>query len=435
MKIYPLSIVKSLFSSKNETFQDLGIRINPVLEGICVTKDILQEKTATGEKSLISLEFNWLPNPVVEAYNNAKTDAEKKKILVEKVYGNCMLNCKGCYVKKDSLFQDHSLLYPEQVITLIEEAVRNLGTKALKYLGPSEFFRDKDAFDYLDRFKKLDVVLNIFAKDPMFGDDEEVRKLFGHIGLQTSDNFVKRLAEEYPNLRILYNFRSFDEEITNDLVRNGYTGKENYSGNYKAVQTRSIQLLYKYFVEKEIIKGKEPRLVILNTPITEETIGEALEIFQYFIDRGMLVCSTSTMQSGCGIELKTSPDFIKKLISFYAKAMAYSVKRGLLPRGYFEKHCPSPYAGIGHCIQLCNGLLIRETGQLMRCPGADHAEWQDLVTSEELKKEGIVNAWRKTRNFREKTRVNILCLAKPEIFTRQFNQRVMKAYRRRKLSF
>lgn len=427
MKIYPLPNVKPVFSSKNQTFQDLGIRINPVLEGTR-TEDILQEKTATGEKSLISLEFNWLPNPVVKAYNNAKTEAEKKKILVERVYSNCILNCKGCYVKKDSLFQDRSLLYPEQVLTLIEEAVRNLGTRVLKYLGPSEFFRDKDVFDYLDRLKKLDVVLNIFAKDPMFGDDNEVAKLFSHLGLYTSEELVKSLAEKYPNLRILYNFRSFDKEITNDLVRDGYPTKKNYPGNYKAVQTRSVQLLYKYFVQNEIRNRKEPRLVILNTPITEETTGEAFEIFQYFIDRGMLVCSTSTMQSGCGIELKTSPDFVKKLISFYAKAMAYSTKRGLLPRGYFEKYGPSPYAGIGHCIQLCNGLLIRETGQLMRCPGADHTEWQDLVTPEELIKEGIVNTWRKTRNFQENSKINIRCLAKPEIFTTEFNRQVMETY-------
>lgn len=428
MKTYPLPNVKPVFSSKNQTFQDLGIRINPVLEGTCITENILQEKTTTGEKNLISLEFNWLPNPVVEAYNNAETDAEKKKILVEKVYGNCMLNCKGCYVKKDSLFQDHPLLYPEQVLTLIEEAIRNLGTRVLKYLGPSEFFRDKDVFGYLDRFKKLDVVLNIFAKDPVFGDDNEVAKLFSHMDLYTSEELVKRLAKKYPNLRILYNFRSFDEDITNDLVRDGYPTKKNYPGNYKAVQTKSIQLLYKYFAEQEMRRGNEARLVILNTPITQETVEEAFEIFQYFVDRGVTVCSTSTMQSGCGIELKTSPDFIKKLISFYAEAMAYSVKRGLLSREYFEKYGPSPYAGIGHCIQLCNGLLIRETGQLMRCPGADHTEWQDLVTPEELIKEGIAKAWRKTRNFQEKTRVNIPCLAKPEIFTPRFNQQVMETY-------
>jgi len=419
MKTYPLTGVKSLFTDNNSTFASIGVKINPSLEGITATEKILQGK------ELISLEFNWLPANVVETYNSAQTNEARKEVLIDKVYGNCKLNCKGCYVKADNLFQNHNLIHPNDIMMLIEEAVEKLGTKTVKYLGPSEFFRDKDVFKYLDWFKRLGVILNIFVKDPMFGDDNEVEALFGNQGLHTSEELIKKLAS-YKNLRILFNFRSFDEEKTNDLVRGGYKGKTDYTGNYKSVQTRSLQLLYQYFAEEEINRGQAARLLIINTPITAETIDEAYEIFTYFIDRGVTVISTTSMQSGCGGGLydKLDNEFMGKFKKYYASVIKYSLKRGLISRDYFKKFGPSPYAGCSHCMQMCNGLLIRETGQLMRCPGADHEEWRDQITPEELIKNGLSWAWPRTKNYYESSKVNIGCLAKPKIFTPEFNLEV-----------
>lgn len=427
MKIYPLESVKPLFTKKNQTFADLGIKINNSLEGLTPTPELLNEKTKDGLKKLISLEFNWLPASVVEPYNSVKTEKERKKILVNKVYGNCKLNCKGCYAKQDSLYKGKRLVHPEVILDLIEEAVDWLDTKTLKYLGPTEFFRDKNIFRYLDRFEKMGIILNVFAKDPMFGDDQEVEELFGDQGLKTSEELIKKLAS-YKNLRILFHFASFDEEKTNYLIKDGYKGKKNYTGNYKKVQTRAIQLLYKYFVEKEIKKGKESRLVILNSMITPETVDEAFEIFKYFTDRGMLVCSTSSMQSGCGrfIYFNLNGNFSKNLALYYAQAIKYSIKRGIINKKDLAKYGPSPYAGIAPCMQLCSGLLIRETGQLLRCPGADHSKWQDDITPEDLIRDGLLKTWTKTRNYNQKIKVNIGCLAKPKIFTKEFNDRVME---------
>lgn len=425
MKIYPLSKVPSLFTKNSDTFKSIGVKINPCLEGITVTPKMLAEKTKSGCKKLLSLEFNWLPAEVVKAYNSAPSEKDKKEVLVGKVYGNCKLNCKGCYVKQDNLFKDQNLIHPEAILELIENAVNNLGTKTVKYLGPSEFFRDKDVFKYLDRFQKMKVILGVFVKDPMFGDDSEVEKLFGDQGLHTSEELIIKLAS-FANLKILFNFRSFDEEKTNDLVRGGYQGKEDYAGNYKAVQTRSLELLYKHFVAAEMARGKEARLVIINTPITADTIDEAYEIFTYFVDRGVTVISTTSMQSGCGGGLydKLNQEFMIKFKNYYAQVIKYSLQRGLISQKYFAKFGPSPYAGCSHCLQMCNGLLIRETGQLMRCPGADHNEWQDEVTPESLLKNGLSWAWKYTRNYRENSKVNVGCLAKPKIFTEEFISQV-----------
>lgn len=419
MKTYPLENVPSLFLNNDSSFANIGVKINPSLEGITASSKMLLGK------QLLSLEFNWLPAAVVEAYNNAKDDAEKKEVLVGKVYGNCKLNCKGCYVKQDNLFKNENLVHPDKIMELIEESVKNLGTKTVKYLGPSEFFRDKDIFKYLDWFQKIDVTLNVFVKDPMFGDDQEVENLFAHLGLHTSEELIEKLAS-YKNLRILFNFRSFDEEKTNDLVRGGYQGKTDYSGNYKKVQTQALKLLYKYFAEAEIKQGRESRLVIINTPITAETIDEAYEIFTYFVDRGLTVISTTSMQSGCGSGLydKLNQDFMDKFINYYAKVIKYSLKRGLISKKYFKEFGPSPYAGCSHCMQMCNGLLIRETGQLMRCPGADNEAWRDEITPAELIKNGLVWAWAKTKNYSEKSKVNVGCLAKPKIFTKEFISQV-----------
>lgn len=419
MKTYPLSEVTSLFTSDDSTFSSIAVKINPSLEGITATKKMLQDK------KLLSLEFNWLPASVVQDYNSAKTDEAKKDVLVGKVYGNCKLNCKGCYVKQDNLFKGNNLIHPDQIMELIEESVNKLGTKTVKYLGPSEFFRDQDIFKYLDWFKRIGVILNVFVKDPMFGDDTEVESLFGNQGLHTSEELVIKLAS-YENLRILFNFRSFDEEKTNDLVRGGYKGKTDYSGNYKEVQTRALKLLYKYFAEAEINQGKEARLVIVNTPITAETIDEAYEIFTYFVNRGVTVISTTSMQSGCGSGLydKLDQEFMDKFKNYYAQVIKYSLKRGLISRDYFKKFGPSPYAGCSHCMQMCNGLLIRETGQPMRCPGADHEAWRDEITPDELIKNGLSWAWEKTKNYSEKSKVNIGCLAKPKIFTEDFKSQV-----------
>lgn len=420
MKTYPLPEVGNLFLNNNSTFTSIGVKINSSLEGITPTKKMLQDK------KLLSLEFNWLPASVVQVYNSAKTEEAKKDVLVGKVYGNCKLNCKGCYVKQDNLFKGNALIYPDEIMKLIEESVNKLGTKTVKYLGPSEFFRDKDIFKYLDWFKRIGVILNVFVKDPMFGDDAEVENLFGNQGLHTSEELIKKLAS-YENLRILFNFRSFDEEKTNDLVRGGYKGKTDYSGNYKEVQTRALKFLYQYFAETEIKKGKESRLVILNTPITAETIDEAYEIFTYFVDRGVTVISTTSMQSGCGGSLyeKLDQEFMDKFKNYYVQVIKYSLKRGLISKEYFKKFGPSPYAGCSHCMQMCSGLLIRETGQLMRCPGADHEAWRDQVTPDELIKNGLSWAWAKTKNYSEKSKVNIGCLAKPKIFTKEFKSEVI----------
>ncbi|MCX6795552.1 MAG: radical SAM protein, partial [Candidatus Falkowbacteria bacterium] len=263
----------------------------------------------------------------------------------DRVYSNCRLNCKGCYVKQDDLFKDHNLIHPDMIMDMIEEAVTRLGTKTIKYLGPSEFFRDPDIFKYLDRFAKLDVILGVFVKDPMFGDDNEVEELFGRIGIHSSEQLIKKLAT-YRNLRILFNFRSFDDEKTNDLVRGGYVGKADYQGNYKLVQTRALQLLYQYFTKAEIEKGRESRLIIINTPIISETIAEAFEIYTYFFDRGIPVLSTTSMQSGCGGKLYGDLDknFLNDFQRYYAKAIAYSLKRGIISHEYLQKLGPSPYA-------------------------------------------------------------------------------------------
>lgn len=423
MKMYPLENVKKVVDINGK----LTVKINPSLEGLTATAEMLNAKTATGMKKLLSLEFCWLPAEVVEAYNNAKTEAEKKEVLVKKVYGNCKLNCKGCYAKQDNLFNGHDLIHPETILDLIEEAVKNLGTETVKYLGPSEFFRDKEVFKYLDHFEKMGIILGVFVKDPMFGDDSQVKELFGDQGIHTAKQLVEKLAG-YKCLRLLYNFRSFDEELTNNLVSGGYKGKEDYCGNYKEVQTRGLNLLYKHFAEKEFAEGKEARLVIVNAPITAETIDEAEEIFTYFVDRGLTVISTTSMQSGCGGKIYNGLDveFMEKFEAYYAKVNAHAIKRGIITPEYVKNFGPSPYAGTNHCMQLCNGLLIRETGQLLRCPGADHAEWRDNVSPEELVGRGITWAWTRTRNYAESCKVNIGCLAKERIFTEQFNARVIE---------
>lgn len=427
MKIYPLSSIQPIFSNNDETFAQIGVKINPSLEGLTATQEMLSAKTEGGHKKLLSLEFNWLPSEVVEAYNSAKTDEEKKEVLVKKVYGNCKLNCQGCYAKQDNLFKGQDLIYPDQILDLIEDAVKNLGTQVVKYLGPSEFFRDSpvDIFRYLDRFQAMGVTFGVFVKDPMFGDDAEVEKIFGEFGIHTAEELVARLAT-YSNLRILFNFRTFDTELTNTLVSGGYKGKEDFAGNYKEFQYRGIRLFYKYFAQAEFAKGKESRLVIINAPIIPETIGEAFEIYEYFVERGLPVCSTTSMTSGCGGGLYDglSDEFIDNFTAYYALANEYSLRRGIISQEYFEKFGSSPYAGVSHCMQLCNGLLIRETGQLLRCPGADNDAWRDKITPAELLNNGLVWAWQKTRNYSENSLVNIGCLAKPKIFTEQFNSQV-----------
>ncbi|MEI7621205.1 MAG: hypothetical protein WCJ51_01570 [Candidatus Moraniibacteriota bacterium] len=426
MESYPLESVPTLFGVDEK----LTVKINPSLEGLDVTEKMLRETTTYELRKLLSLEFCWLPAEVVEAYNGAKTEEAHKQVLIEKVYGNCKLNCKGCFAKQDDLFKGHDLVHPDKIMDLIEESVRELGTKTVKYLGPTEFFRDKDVFKYLDRFEKMGIILGVFAKDPMFGNDAEVEALFSDQGIHTAEELIVKLAS-YQCLRIIFNFRSFDDQITNDLVRGGYVGKEDYAGDYKKVQNRALQLLYKYFAQAEFAKGKEARLVILNAPITPETISEAKEIFQYFTDRGLLVVSTTSMQSGCGgkIYQELNSGFMEKFAQYYATAIKYSVKRGLITHEYVEQYGPSPYAGTRHCIQMCSGLIVRETGQLMRCPGADHKEWQDGVTPEELMEHGIVWAWPKTKNYAQELCANPGCLAKPAIFTSAFNDRVMDLYK------
>ncbi|MBU1167504.1 radical SAM protein [Patescibacteria group bacterium] len=416
MKTYPLTGVSPLFEHERQTFQEIGVKINPILEGVTIDDNFLAP-LPSGLKPLRSLEFCWLPTQIVEEYNQARDEAQQRELLEKKVYANCPLNCKGCFVKRDSLLLGQKLLHPEVIMRLIKEAVEKLGTKTIKYLGPTEFFRDPQAFEWLDRFQALDLIVGIFIKDPMFGDDAEVAVQFDHLGITSSEELIQKLAS-YPRLRLLFNFRSFDDQIQNNLVNGGDSRKIDYPKNYKTVQNRALKLLYKHLAKPELEQGRAARLVIINAPVVKSTINEALEIFKYFTDRGVPVLSTCSMASGKGqaLYLNSTLSFFNDLAHYYAKATAYSIKRGLVSQAYTDQYGISPYAGIGHCFQLCNGLLIRETGQLIRCPGADHKEWRDKVTPEELVKEGIVTAWQKTRNYKQASCCNVGCLAKPRIF-------------------
>jgi hypothetical protein len=134
------------------------------------------------------------------------------------------------------------------------------------------------------------------------------------------------------------------------------------------------------------------------------------------------------MQSGCGGGLygKLDVEFLNKLKEYYAQVIKYSLTRGIISDKYLKEFGPAAYAGMSHCFQLCNGLLIRETGQLMRCPGADHQEWQDSISSKELLNNGICWAWPKTRNYNENSYVNVGCLAKPNIFTEEFKNEILE---------
>jgi hypothetical protein len=430
MKTYPLENIESLFSNENQTFPGIGVKINPSLEGIDFTEKLLAEKTTSGKRKLLSLEFCWLPAKIVEAYNSAKTEENKYAVLVGKVYSNCRLNCKGCFAKSPDVFKGHPLVHPEKILDLIEEAVNNLGTKAVKYLGPTEFFRDPDVFRWLDRLDQMGVIVSIFVKDPLFGDDDEVEALFGSQGIHTAEALVQKLVQ-YKRLRILFNFRSFSTDLTNNLVSGGFVGKEDYAGDYKAVQTRALQLFYEYFARREVEQSKEARVVIINAPLIEETVDEAFDIFKYFLDRGVITCTAPSMQSGCGRGLyqEVKKSFLIKLHKEYAKIFAYSLKRGVITSEYLKKYGLSPYAGIGHCAQLCNGLLIRETGQLLRCPGADHQDWRGKVSPTDLLKKGLAWAWPRTKNYKQDSRVNIGCGAKPSIFTQNFNDEVLRLLR------
>lgn len=393
MKIYPLEHIAPLERD------EMRLMI-PCLEGLIPTPEQLTSK------QLLSLEFCWVPTHIADAYRQTGS--------IEELWSHCPLNCKGCFAKQPALFQGHDPLYPAQIFELIKEAVAELGTRTIKYLGPTEFFRDPEVFAHLDRFAELGVTLSIFAKDPLLGTDPE---------------FVERISQ-YPNLRILFNFSSFDDQLTNQLVQGGHPGVADRCPDYKSVQTRALKLLYEHFVQRDLERGRAPRLVVVNSLITPQTIGEAWEIYRYFTERGVVVCSTTSMQSGCGRQLYRQLDesFLEQFAQFYAQTLQYAVQHGLLTAEYVEQYGPSPFPGNAHCYQMCNGLIIRETGQLMRCPGADHEEWRDQITPQQLLEKGLAWAWPQTRNYQQPPAVDCGCLAKPAVFTPQFNQRVMEIY-------
>jgi hypothetical protein len=407
---------------EGEEFQEAGILINRSLEGI-EPEDARLEEEVNGVRVMRSLEFDMVPKEVAVKFNDKSSLLERKETIRGLYDDICKLRCVDCYAREDALFSgQYNLLLPDEVLGNIISASRDLGTKSIKFMGPGEMLRDPELFTHLDKLRSLDLIVGLFTKDPMLGDDQEAKKAFGHIGVKSSEDLSEKLSE-YENLRILFNLRSFDEIIQNGLVGGN---KKAYPLNYKKAQNRAIELLHKYMAKPEIERGKDSRLVIINAPIINATVDESLQIFTYFMDRGVPVISCASMQSGCGKSSYQSVD-LEKLSDYYALVCKYAIEKGLTTFEEVKRQNPSAYAGMVDCL-LSSNLLIRATGHVQRCPGKFDG-WIE-ATPRSLKEEGIAEVWKNSKNYALGPVLNPGCPAKADIYNTDFSEEVIKKLER-----
>lgn len=322
----------------------------------------------------------------------------------------CSLNCPHCFRRSANLndIKKHALTY-EQTIKLLKDA-KELGLESIKVLGAGEPFENKKFLDFLIDLRKLGITPGIFTKGHVIADDKLVKRYYGHHGIKTGKQLVKKLREL--DVSILLGFNSFDTKTQDYMVAyKGVCGVKNYT----LKRNKALKLL----VDAGFNKTNPTRLAFIAAPITEKNINDVFEIYTWGRKRNFYVVSTPTMISGRGAEQKKIQEayygkkkFEDDLIKLYTRINIWNIKNGLITLNQLEKDGISSYAGCHPCNQASSGMYVTLKGIVIRCPGRDD---EQSTFSHDIRKTSLKKIWKNCENIKRAGTFNNHCPAKDGI--------------------
>jgi hypothetical protein len=284
----------------------------------------------------------------------------------------------------------------------------------VKFLGPGELIANPQLFEILDEFQRRKIVVGIFTKAALLGND---MLAFHYHGI-SSQELVQKLCS-YENLTFLVGSRSFDPDLENLFIpRNTNEIKEKF--DYHLARNLAIERLCKNGLNADLIK---PRLAFVCSPVTFQNLDCVGKIYKWGAERNIPVYLPPTMVSGKGHKLvqksldqKFEDDYINLAVEVYL----WAIERGIMTCEQFLEEGPHPYIGVAPCNQLTHGLYVHYDGTVQMCPGNDTA---DFVVHNDVRKAPLLEIWKGSRNYAI-NRFNNGCVKDGVVLPRRFYSEV-----------
>lgn len=294
---------------------------------------------------------------------------------------DCSLRCPTCFRRSNKVDNGSIGDIPyDQLLEVIDEAI-NLGLRTVKVCGPGEPTESPYFFQFLRAMNKRKLSTAIFTKGQM-GCDELVERYHSSEGVHTSEEFYQKCFEEFPGLDFLICVNSSNETLQNRVVGNPHLNE-----SYTRIRNRSLELMAKTgFTNAN-------RGVVINAPVTRDTIGEAFFIHTWSFERGFYPVTALSMVSGkqftqSFIE-KIDPSFDDK-VKLFEDIYRWQIENGIITLDELIRDGVSCMPGTHPCDQIAVGLYVTANGNVVRCPG-------DNNVIGNIKTESIAEIWK--RNF------------------------------------
>ena len=337
-------------------------------------------------KKLLTMDINIPREDFAEKVNAGGTSEERGSVFEENY--PCPHKCPGCFNNAEL---NNPIMTLDEVINVVEQGIE-LGLESLKFLGPGELLANPDLFKILDYLAARDIVLGIFTKGAIMGNDMLSQRYHGI----DSQELVSRLVG-YTNITFLIGGRSFDPDLENgrNIPQNKKEVIQHF--DYHLARNIAIERLCRVGVNSDFSKQ---RMAIMANPVTAQTLPGAFEIYRWGAERNMSPYILPTMVSGKGHKLvrsasetKFEDDYIDLAVQIYV----WAIGRGVMTLEQLEHEGVHPYIGVAPCNQLTHGLYIHYDGAVWRCPGNDTP---DFVVHPNVREKSLREIWVNSVNYR-----------------------------------
>lgn len=337
-------------------------------------------------KKLLTLDINIPRADFATMVNTGRTIEDSRNLF--RTYYPCPHKCPGCFNNAEL---HNSILKFDEVVHIIDQAVE-LGLESVKFLGPGELLANPDLFNILDLFAKRNIVMGIFTKGAILGNDS----LSQHYHGIDSAELTRRLVS-HPNTTFLIGGRSFDPSFENHKFVPQNFQEFSESFDYHKARNIAIERLCQAGMNADL---KLQRIAIACSPVTTQNISGAFEIFRWGAERNIPVYFPPTMVSGKGHGLvKSAHDiaFENAYIDLAAQVYCWAIERGIMSLVQLQHEGVHPYIGLAPCNQLTHGLYVHYDGAVWRCQGNDTP---NFVVHPNVREKPLLDIWTDSVNYR-----------------------------------
>ena len=347
----------------------------PWIQGWSVTLDEMRETLEDGTFTLTQLDISISPDRYVQVVNKGCGQEELTQLATDQYSKACPFNCKFCFERRSVV--KNPLMNNNEVFDMLKEA-KDLGLKNVKFLGPGELIQNKKLFEILDFLKEHNIKIAIFTKGIVLGKDYWANKFHKINALEFCEKLVS-----YDNVTILLGVTSMntnleEEKLAAPLVKNIFQCRN------KAIEN----LVYAGMSNAET----ERRLAFIMTPLLNDNIDEAMEIYSWALERNIPTILAPTMMSGRGNDMPEVHDEVfkqEKLVQLYIEVYVYLIRKKIMTLKQIKEEGISSYPGYV-CNQFAGGMLIRKDGTVQGCPGNDSDEF---IYAPDVRKQSLKQIW------------------------------------------